>query len=213
MGNKISATGFRIGVNKGWNSKWYASNKMYKEIVHEDIKIREMVMSKVKAAGVHKIEITRASDKLTITLTVGKPGVVIGRGGKDVEVLKAMLSKLLGKPVHIATQEVANPYLSSALIVQNIVEALEKRVMPKVIMSQQIEKIQSAGALGAKIWIAGIGRNKQVGTEKKDFGRVPLTTLRADIDYAHGEAQVKASGERRMGVKVWIYLGEKMGFE
>lgn len=213
MGQKIDTNGFRIGVNKPWNSKWYASKKDYSHLVHQDSKIRSLIRAKAKNAGIHRIEIVRESDKVTINLIVGKPGVVIGRAGKDIEILKADVSKVIAQPVQINIQEVPNAYLSSALIVQNVIEALEKRVLPKVIMAQQIEKIQSAGALGSKIWISGIGRNKQVGTEKKEAGRVPLTTLRADIDYAKGEAQIKAAGERKMGVKVWIYLGEKMGYE
>ncbi|MEI7603743.1 MAG: 30S ribosomal protein S3 [bacterium] len=213
MGNKINANGFRISVNKGWNSRWFATTKDYKTLVHEDIKVRKVITDKIKNAGIHRIEIVRSSDKVIINLTVGKPGVVIGRAGKDIEVLKAEVAALIGKPVQINIHEVQNPYLSSALVVQNIIEALEKRVLPKVIMAQQLEKVNSAGALGVKIWVSGIGKNKQVGTEKKEAGRVPLTTLRANIDFAMGEAQIKAASERKMGVKVWIYLGEKLGYE
>lgn len=213
MGNKINANGFRISVNKGWNSRWFATTKDYKTLVHEDIKVRKVITDKIKNAGIHRIEIVRSSDKVIINLTVGKPGVVIGRAGKDIEVLKAEVAALIGKPVQINIHEVQNPYLSSALVVQNIIDALEKRVLPKVIMAQQLEKVNSAGALGVKIWVSGIGKNKQVGTEKKEAGRVPLTTLRANIDFAMGEAQIKAASERKMGVKVWIYLGEKLGYE
>lgn len=213
MGKKINTTGFRLGVNKTWNSKWFAGKKDYSTVLHEDIKIRTAIRKKAKSAGVHKIDIIRESDKVTINLVVGKPGVVIGRAGKDIEILKAEVSKLISRPVQINIQEVPNPYLSSALVVQNISEAIDKRVMPKVIMAQQIEKIMSAGALGAKILINGIGKKKQVGEEKRVAGRVPLTTLRADIDYASGEARNKNEDNRKMGIKVWIYLGEKLGTE
>jgi small subunit ribosomal protein S3 len=213
MGKKINTISFRLGVNKTWNSKWFAGKKDFKVLLHEDLKIRKLVQEKARSAGIHKIDILREADKITINLIVGKPGVVIGRGGKDIEIMKAEVNKLIKKPVQINIQEVQNAYLSAALVVQNVIEALEKRVLPKVIMAQQLDKINAAGAIGAKIAISGIGKKKQVGTEKKVVGRVPLTTIRSNIDFAAGEARNKIEDNRKMGVKVWIYLGEKMGYE
>ena len=213
MGKKVNPHSFRLGVNKAWNSKWYSPKKGYATMIHADMNIRNLITKKAKSAGVDKIEIVREADKLTVNLTVGKPGIVIGRAGKDVDALKADLAKLVGKPVNINILEVANPYLSATLVAQNIAEAMEKRILPKVIMSQQIEKIMSAGALGAKIMISGLGKKKQVGSEKKEAGRVPLSTIRANIDYAKYEAKNLNEDNRKAGIRVWINLGEKMGFE
>lgn len=209
MGQKISATAMRLNINDTWRSLWYADKKKYAQMVHQDRKAREYIYSVAKSAGIDRIDIKRTASKIAIDLYVGRPGVVIGRGGKGVDDLKKGLGKVFGeKMIDLDIHEV-QPFLSSAIVAYNIGEAMKKGTRPNVIMAQQLEKIKATTAKGARIWIAGFGPIKQARTLKKEFGSIPLTTLRADIDFAKNAVLTK---ERLMGIKVWIYKGEKTGY-
>ena len=211
MAQKINPVGLRLGINKTWASQWYAPKSEYSKLLHEDLKIRNLITKKIRSAGIDRIEIRRNQTILNIDIYVGRPGIVIGRGGSGIEQLKKDLVDAIGKQVKIDIHEVKQPLLSAALVCQTVVEGLEKKVSPKILMSQQIEKVGAAGAKGARIWIAGIGPKKQTRTLKVELkgGSVPLTTLRADIDYAKSDAQAIGYNQPRLGVKVWIYKGEK----
>lgn len=211
MGQKIHPIGFRLGINKTWSSQWYAPKGEYSKLLSEDIKIRQLIIKKIKAAGIDRIEISRNQAAVNLDIFVGRPGIVIGRGGSGIEQLKKDLVTAINKNVKIDIHEVKQPYLSAHLVCSSVVEGLEKKISPKALLSQQIEKISAAGAKGAKIWISGIGPKKQTRTLKIELkgGSVPLTTLRADIDYAGLPAQAVGVNQVKLGVKVWIYRGEK----
>lgn len=209
MGQKTSATSMRIGVNQTWRSRWFADKKQYSKMAHQDRKARGLITEVAKHAGIDRIEINRTANKIAVDLYVGRPGVVIGRGGKGVDDLKKGLGKIFDeKMVELEIHEV-QPFLSSAIVAYNIGEAMRKGTSPNVIMAQQLEKIKATPAKGARIWIAGYGPIKQARTLKKEFGSIPLTTLRAEIDFAKNAVLTK---ERLMGIKVWIYKGEKVGY-
>lgn len=206
MAKKVNPKIFRIGVVNSWLSDWYASTSQMAKYIHEDRKIREIVYELAKQAGVDKILISRTSTNVLIDLHVGKPGVAIGKGGIGIENIEKTIDKKLGIKVKVSVHEVKQPYLSAALVAQNIKEAMLKKVPPKVIMKQQIERIEASGAKGARIQIAGIGPIKQARTEKVEMkgGKIPLTTIRAYIDYAFEEVLV----DKMYGIKVWIFKRE-----
>lgn len=210
MAQKISANAIRIGVNKNWKSSWFAGKKNYADKLHQDIKARKFIREQARSAGVDRVEIRRMSSKIVVDIYVGRPGVVIGRGGKGIEKIKKKLKKIFEEDmVDVEIHEV-KPFLSAGIVAYNIAEALKKGMNPNAAIAQQIEKVQAAGAKGAKIWVAGYGPIKQVRTLKREFGSIPLTTLRADIDFAKESVLTK---ERLMGIKVWIYKGEKVGYQ
>lgn len=210
MAQKISANAIRVGVNKNWKSNWFAGKKDYADKLLQDVKAREYIRKEARPAGVDRVEIQRMSSKIVVDLYVGRPGVVIGRGGKGIDKIKKKLKKIFDeKMVDVEIHEV-QPFLSAGVVAYNIAEGMKKGINPNVLISQQIEKVQAAGAKGAKIWVAGYGPIKQARTLKREFGSVPLTTLRADIDYAKDSVLTK---ERLMGIKVWIYKGEKLGYQ
>jgi len=212
MGQKIQPNGYRLGVNKTWKSRWYAQGDDYERQLHEDIKIRKFIKEKLKSAGVDKVEIFRSTSKVRIELKVARPGVVIGRGGAGIELLKKELNRLLKTEVELNVSEVQNPDLSARIIARRIADAIEHRALPKIIVRKELEKAKTAGAKGVKIWVAGcIGGASIARTEKADWGTVPLQTLRADIDFAREAAQTVGFGIH--GIKVWIYKGEKIGIE
>lgn len=212
MGQKIQPNGYRLGVNKTWKSRWFAQGDDYERQLHEDIKIRKFIKEKLKSAGVDKVGIFRSANKIKVEIKVAKPGVVIGRGGAGIELLKKNLNRLLKTEVELNVSEVQNPDLSARIIARRIADAIEHRALPKIVVKKELEKIKAAGAKGVKIWVGGcIGGASIARTEKVDWGSVPLQTLRADIDFAREAAQTVGFGIH--GIKVWIYKGEKIGIE
>ena len=207
MGQKAHPTGFRLGISKDWKSKWYAEGK-YKTHAFEDLQIRRLIKEKAEAAGIERIGIARALTELTITLSVAKPGIAIGRGGQGVEGLKKALIKLTGLKIKLDIEEVKRPQLSAPLVAQGIASQIERRFRGRRVITQTADRVMEAGALGVKIEIAGlIGGSKYSRVDKVSLGSVPLQTLRADIDYASETAHAGPKGAT--GVKVWIYKGEK----
>lgn len=208
MGQKINPTGFRVGVNKGWKSLWYSDDDGYKDLLQEDLKVRKFVQKKLYSAGVHTVKIKRFMNKILIEIVVARPGVVIGRGGAGIEELKNDLDKKINGNVEIKILEVKNPDTSAKIIAKNVAEQIERRIAPKIAMARELEKAKNTGLVkGVRIWIAGRIRGAEIArTEKKQWGTIPLQTLRADIDYALIHAQVPNAG--RQGVRVWVYKGE-----
>lgn len=207
MGQKTHPLGFRLGISKAWKSRWYAEGK-YKTHAFEDLQIRRLIREKVTAAGIEGVEIERALTELTITLSVAKPGIAIGRGGQGVEGLKKALVKLTGLKIKLDIVEVKQPQLSAPLVAQGITSQIERRFRVRRVITQTAERVMDAGALGVKIEIAGlIGGTKYSRVDKLSLGSVPLQTLRADVDYASETAYAGPKGAT--GVKVWIYKGEK----
>ncbi len=206
MGQKVNPKGFRVGVIRDWDTRWYANKKDFKELLYEDYQIRRYVKAKLYASGVSKIEIERAAKKVKINIYTAKPGIVIGRGGQEVEVLKKELEKMTDKKVTINITEVKRPDLDAQLVAENVAASLEKRIAFRRAMKQAVGRSRRAGAEGIKIMCAGrLGGAEIARTEWYAEGKVPLHTLRADIDYAFAEANT-AYG--KIGIKVWIYKGE-----
>jgi small subunit ribosomal protein S3 len=205
MGHKTHPIGFRLGISKDWKSRWYAEDK-YKERALEDVKIRKLIRKKAKAAGIDRIEIERSLTELTINLRVAKPGLAIGRGGKDVEELKKSLVALTGLKIILNIEEVKKPQLSAVLVAEGVVSQIERRYPPRRAIGSAAERVMDAGAGGVKIVAAGrVGGAEIARTEKVSRGSVPLQTLRADVDFARRTAFTAAG---TVGVKVWIYRGE-----
>lgn len=206
MGQKINPIGLRVGVIKDWESKWYADDKDYADLLHEDIKIREFLESRLQTAAVSTIEIERAANRVNITIHTGKPGMVIGKGGSEVEKLRNALNKLTGKRIHINIVEIKKVDLDAKLVAENIARQLEGRISFRRAQKQAIQRTMRAGALGIKTQVSGrLGGADIARAEHYSEGTVPLHTLRADIDYAHAEADTTYG---KLGVKVWIYRGE-----
>ncbi|MDK6862932.1 MULTISPECIES: 30S ribosomal protein S3 [Nosocomiicoccus] len=205
MGQKINPTGLRIGVIKDWEAKWYAEND-FADLLHEDLKIRKYIDENLKDAAVSQVIIERAANRVNIALHTGKPGMVIGKGGSEIEKLREALVKLTGKRVHINVIEVKNIDLDAKLVAENIARQLENRVSFRRAQKQAIQRTMRAGAKGIKTSVAGrLGGADIARAEGYSEGTVPLHTLRADIDYAHEEADTTYG---KLGVKVWIYRGE-----
>lgn len=205
MGQKINPIGLRVGIIKDWESKWYAE-KDYADLLHEDIKIREYLEEKLATASLSKIEIERAANRVNVTIHTGKPGMVIGKGGSEVEKLRKNLSNLTGKRIHINIVEVKKIDLDARLVAENIARQLEARISFRRAQKQAIQRTMRAGALGVKTQVSGrLGGADIARAEHYSEGTVPLHTLRADIDYAHAEADTTYG---KLGVKVWIYRGE-----
>lgn len=205
MGQKVNPVGLRVGVIRDWESKWYA-DKDYADLLHEDIRVREFIQKRLKDAAVSGIEIERAANRINITLHTAKPGMVIGKGGSEVEALRQALTKLTDKKVHINISEVKNPELDAYLVAENIAQQLERRVSFRRAMKQAIQRSVRAGAKGVRTLVSGrLGGADIARSEGYSEGTVPLHTLRADIDYGFAEAHTTYG---RIGVKVWIYRGE-----
>ncbi|WP_080876131.1 30S ribosomal protein S3 [Oceanobacillus timonensis] len=205
MGQKVNPTGLRIGVIKDWESKWYAG-KDYADLLHEDIKIREYLDERLKTASVSSIEIERAANRVNITIHTGKPGMVIGKGGSEVEALRKSLNNLTGKRVHINIVEIKKVDLDATLVADNIARQLENRISFRRAQKQAIQRAMRAGAKGIKTQVSGrLGGADIARAEHYSEGTVPLHTLRADIDYGTAEADTTYG---KLGVKVWIYRGE-----
>lgn len=205
MGQKVNPVGLRIGVIRDWDSKWYAG-KDYADLLHEDIRIREYLQKRLKDAALSRVEIERAANRVNVTIYTAKPGVVIGKGGSEVESIRHALIKMTGKQVHININEVKKPELDATLVAENIAQQLERRIAFRRAMKQSIQRTLRAGAKGIRTQVSGrLGGADIARTEGYSEGTVPLHTLRADIDYGTAEAHTTYG---RIGVKVWIYRGE-----
>jgi small subunit ribosomal protein S3 len=205
VGQKIHPNGLRVGIIRDWESKWYAE-KDYATLLHEDLKIREYIDKKLVDASVSKVEIERAAKRVNISIHTAKPGMVIGKGGSEVEALRKQLNSITGKRVHINIIEIKRADLDAKLVAESIARQLETRVSYRRAQKQAIQRTIRSGAKGIKTQVSGrLGGADIARSEHYSEGTVPLHTLRADIDYAHAEADTTFG---KLGVKVWIYRGE-----
>ncbi|TAL05419.1 MAG: 30S ribosomal protein S3 [Porticoccaceae bacterium] len=211
MGQKVHPTGFRLGVVKRHTSIWYADKREYAKRLIADLQVRKLIQDKLSHASVSRIEIERPSASARITIHTARPGIVIGKKGEDVDRLRAQAAAALGVPVHINIEEIRKPDLDAALVAQNVAQQLQRRVMFRRAMKRAVQNAMRQGALGVKVQVGGrLGGAEIARTEWYREGRVPLHTLRADIDYATAEA---ATTYGIIGVKVWIFKGEVLGGE
>ena len=209
MGQKIHPTGFRLSVSRNWSSRWYADNRDFAGMLAEDIKVREYLKTKLKNAAVSRILIERPAKNARITIFSARPGVVIGKKGEDIENLKRDLSRQLGVPVAVNIEEVRKPEIDAKLIADSITQQLEKRIMFRRAMKRAMQNAMRLGALGIKIMSSGRLNGIEIARcEWYREGRVPLHTLRADIDYGVSEAKTTYGV---IGVKVWVYKGDTLG--
>ena len=210
MGQKIHPIGFRLAVNKNWGSRWYANSKNFGAMLNEDLKVRDYLKKKLAHASVGRVVIERPAKDARITIHSARPGVVIGKKGEDIEVLKAELRKMLGvQMVHVNIEEIRKPEIDAQLIADSIAQQLEKRIMFRRAMKRAMQNAMRLGAQGIKI--ASSGRLNGIEIARNEWyreGRVPLHTLRADIDYGFGEAKTTYGV---IGIKVWVYKGETVG--
>ncbi|HLZ69915.1 MAG TPA: 30S ribosomal protein S3 [Dehalococcoidia bacterium] len=205
MGHKIHPTGFRVGVIYGWQSKWY-SDRGYTRLLHEDLAVRRKIMTQLADASISRVDIDRSANQVTITIHTAKPGIVIGRQGAKVEELRQTLDKLTGRRVRVNIQEIRVPELDAYLVARSIADQLQRRIAFRRAMKQAVQRTMQRGAKGIKVIVAGrLGGAEMSRRETEKDGRVPLHTLRADIDYGLAEAHTTFG---RIGVKVWIYKGE-----
>ena len=205
MGQKTHPIGYRIGYNYTWSSRWYA-DKDYARLLHQDIKIRKMVKAKLYHAGVAKVEIERSGDQTRVIIHTARPGIIIGRKGAEVDKLKAALEKEYSGQAYIAVKEIKKPELDAQLVSENVATQLEKRVAFRRAMKRSVQSALRLGAQGIKIMVAGrLGGAEIARTEWYREGRVPLHTLRAEVDYGFAEAHTTMG---QIGVKTWIYKGE-----
>src|SRR5437773_2417461 len=206
MGQKTNPIGFRIAVTKDWRSKWYAEKKEFGKLFNEDRKIREILKKKLESASVPKIQIERAATRCRITIFTARPGVVIGRKGAEIDKLKEELSKMTGKEIYVDIQEVKTPETDAQLVAENIALQLERRISFRRAMKKAVQTAMDFKAVGIKVRRAGgLGGAELARTEMYHEGRVPLHTLRANIDYGFAEANTVHG---KLGVKVWIGKGE-----
>ena len=206
MGQKINPTGLRIGVIKDWESRWYAKKADFGDTLVEDYELREYLLETLAPAGVPKVEIERTAKRVRINIHVAKPGMVIGRGGAEIEKLKATLEKKLGKEVSLNIIEIKNPDVNAQLVAESIALQLEKRISFRRALKQAIGRAMKLGAKGIKCQVSGrVGGAEIARSETYKEGTIPLQTIRADIDYGFAEAKTTYG---RIGVKVWIYTGE-----
>ena len=206
MGQKVNPHGLRVGVIKEWDSKWYAGDAEFSDYLIEDYNIRKYLKKKLYSAGVSKIEIERASDRVKVIIYTAKPGVIIGKGGAEIEITKQELSKMTDKKVLIDIKEIKRPDKDAQLVAENIAQQLENRVSFRRAMKSSMNRTMKAGAMGIKAACSGrLGGADIARTEFYSEGTIPLQTLRADIDYGFAEADTTYG---KVGVKVWIYKGE-----
>ena len=206
MGQKVNPHGLRVGIIKDWDSRWFAKDNAFGDILVEDYNLRKTLLKQLYAAGVPKIEIERDAARVRIHIHCAKPGMVIGRGGSEIEKLRAQCEKMLGKPVVINIIEIKNPDMNAQLVAQNIASQLERRISFRRAMKQSIGRTMRFGAKGIKVQVSGrLGGADIARSESYHEGTIPLQTLRADIDYGFAEA---ATTYGRIGVKVWLYRGE-----
>nr|WP_325193739.1 30S ribosomal protein S3 [uncultured Oscillibacter sp.] len=206
MGQKVNPHGLRVGVIKDWDSRWYASDEKVGDLIVEDQKIRKYLKKTLYGAGVPKIEIERSNEVVTIFLHCARPGMVIGKGGEQIEQYRLAVEKLIGKKVRLNIVEVKNPDMDAQLVAENIAQQLEKRISHRRAMKNAMARAMRAGAKGIKVCCSGrLGGREIAGVEHYHEGTIPLQTIRADIEYGFAEA---ATTFGRIGVKVWIYKGE-----
>ncbi len=206
MGRKVHPIGFRLKINKTWEGRWYAEGSQYREQLHQDLAIRDLVRKQAPRAGISRVEIERFPAKVKITVHTAKPGILIGRKGATIKQLRAALEKLIGSKADVDIKEIKVPDLDAYLVAHNIADQLERRVSYRRAMQRAIQQAMRQGAKGIKIQVAGrLAGAEMARTVWLRDGRVPLHTLRADIDYAKAEALTTYG---RIGVKVWIYKGE-----
>jgi len=206
MGQKIHPTGFRLGITTDWNSKWYAESKDYANYLHIDLKVRDFLKKKLAHASVSKIEIARPAKNARIVIHSARPGIVIGKKGEDIERLRDAVSKMMGIPVHINIEEIRKPELDATLVAESIAQQLVKRIMFRRAMKRAVSNTMRLGAQGIRINVSGRLNGAEIArAEWYREGRVPLHTLRADIDYGTAEALTTYG---IIGIKVWIFKGE-----
>lgn len=208
MGQKIHPIGFRLGIQRIWTAKWYGSNKNFSTMLLEDIKVREYLKKKLAHASVSKVIIERPAKNARITIFSGRPGVVIGKKGEDIEVLRSELARLMSVPVHVNIEEVRKPETDAQIMADGIAQQLEKRVMFRRAMKRSMQNAMRLGALGVKIMSSGRLNGAEIA--RKEWyreGRVPLHTLRAEIDYGFSEAKTTYG---IIGIKVWVYKGDAL---
>ena len=209
MGQKIHPTSFRLSVQKNWSSKWYANSKAFPEMLNEDIKVREYLAQKLSHASVGKVVIERPSKNARITIYSSRPGVVIGKKGEDIDILRTELQKRVGVPVHVNIEEIRKPEIDAQLIADNIAQQLVKRIMFRRAMKRAIQNAMRLGAQGIKIMSSGRLNGIEIArSEWYREGRVPLHTLRADLQYGTSEAKTTYGV---IGIKVWVFKGELLG--
>ena len=210
MGHKVHPTGIRLGIAKDWNSKWYASKADFAAYLAADLKVRELLRKKLAQAGISKILIERPAKTARVTIHTARPGVVIGKRGEDIEKLRKEVSEMMGVPAHINVTEVRKPELDAQLVAESIAQQLERRIMFRRAMKRSVGNAMRLGALGIKVNVAGRLNGAEIArSEWYREGRVPLHTLRADIDYGFAEASTTYG---IIGIKVWIYKGEVFDF-
>lgn len=203
MGQKTHPFGFRLGFNKQWSSRWFARGSEYKRMVHEDLKIKEIIKDRYKHAGISEVAIERVGPKVRVIIQTARPGIVIGRGGKEIEVLKNSLQEIVDREIYVDIREVDKPELNSTLVAQGIAVQLEKRIAYRRAMRRAVDMAMKMGAKGIKVMCSGrLGGVEIARSEWYLKGRLPLQTLRADIDYGFTEAFTTYG---QIGIKVWIY--------
>lgn len=209
MGQKVNPVGIRLGIVKDWASRWYASAKEYSDTLCADLKVRDFLRKRLAQAGISRIQIDRPARNARVTVFTARPGVIIGKGGRETEALRDEVSKIVNVPVHITIEEVRKPELDAKLVADSVAQQLERRIMFRRAMKRAVTTAMRSGALGIKIMVSGrLGGSEIARTEWYREGRVPLQTFRADIDYALGEANTTYGV---IGVKVWIFKGEVIG--
>ena len=206
MGQKVQPNGMRLGIIKDWDAKWYATGKNYSKTLIQDLEIRRLLETRLKNAAVSRISIERPSENVNITVHTARPGIVIGKKGEDIDRMRRAVSKITGAPVQIAVEEIRKPEMDARLVAENICQQLEKRIMFRRAMKRAVTSAMRAGALGVKVMVAGRLNGAEIArSEWYREGRVPLHTLRADIDYGTFEAHTTYGV---IGVKVWVFKGE-----
>lgn len=209
MGQKVNPVGIRLGIVKDWASRWYAPSKEFSDTLCADLKVREYLRKKLAQAGISRIQIDRPARNARVTVYTARPGVIIGKSGKEVENLRDEISKIVKVPVHVTIEEVRKPELDAKLVAESVAQQLERRIMFRRAMKRAVTTALRSGALGIKISVSGrLGGSEIARTEWYREGRVPLQTFRADIDYALAEAFTTYGV---IGVKVWIFKGEVLG--
>jgi small subunit ribosomal protein S3 len=205
MGHKVHPIGFRLGILYSWQSKWYA-DKNYTELLHEDLGIRKLILDKLSDAAVSRVELERNANQVIVTIHTAKPGIVIGRGGQKVDELRTELEKKSGRRVRVNIVEIRQPELDAYLVARSVADQLERRVAFRRAMKQAVTRTMQRGARGVKIQVGGrLGGSEMSRRETEKDGRVPLHTLRADVDFGQAEAHTTFG---RIGVKAWIYRGD-----
>lgn len=209
MGQKVHPTGIRLGIVKDWTSKWYANSKDYADLLNTDLQVRDFLKDKLSQASVSRIQIDRPANNAHITIHTARPGLVIGKKGEDIDALRSEVSKMMGIPVHLSIEEIRKPELDAQLVAEGIAQQLERRIMFRRAMKRSVQNAMRLGAEGIKVNIGGRLNGAEIArSEWYREGRVPLHTLRADIDYGIARANTTYGV---IGVKVWIFKGEVFG--